>query len=96
MLELAQTVLLISGAIVFAGAVIEVDEIAHNLMEQMWYRREKKRFQEEVAKGVSPTWCPMLVGYYGDLRIDPNDLVHTYEFKRQLEAVRGLEIRATQ
>ena len=58
-------------------------------LEERRYNRERKRFREAIARGEDPPIPILRIGR--GWRIDPEDLVQTRSFKKQLEALRRLE-----
>lgn len=61
------------------------------LVGMLVYRFRRKRFYSRVKRGESPPASLLPVDYSnGGYRIEPADLIHTAEFKKQLEAVERL------
>ena len=76
--------------ILFLLALIALPRVIEMWRESRRYRHDRCRFAEEVRAGTVPLWVPIHTGFYGNLSIKAEDLVHTKQFKEQLAAVKNL------
>jgi hypothetical protein len=49
------------------------------------YRKERRRFETEVAAGRTPEWAPIHYTLGGGISVNPNDIIRSAKYKRDVE-----------